>query len=317
MHWEDWHLGVLEVSGSKGWALDSTAWSFLLQRSGAAVFSGGSFRSQFRPGDVLVVPAGVAGTLTPEHAGRFSLCHFHFHAEWLSGLLRLGERYALRALVSVGAEGIRKLPATTPLARRYRSLSERMANPDTLLHRCQMLELVGMFLDLDPGRSRTPPLESLDGKERVRLVVEQMPCDQLERVSIDELARRCGCSQRHFNRILKGYLGCPLGTLKMALRLEKAASMLLNPGAKVLTVALDCGFSHVGQFSARFKTRFGTTPAVWRRQRLCLTAIASAPPRTSGERNSCLSHCASRSLDGSRRSITSWSGDKPVSLRQD
>jgi AraC-like DNA-binding protein len=273
MYADDWQLRVSEVTNSGGWKNDLTAWSFLLLREGAGTFSGRSIPSRLRQGDVLVVPSGVEGRLAPKSGGGLVLLHFHFHSELLNEFLRLEERHWMKALV----EGVKRYPATTPLAHRFRFMAERMAPPDKLLHRCQLLELVGMFLDLHRNNPRTIPGESVDGKDRVRAVVEQMSRDELERLSVGELAKRCGCSRRHFNRILKVYLGSSLGMLKIELRLEKAASMLLSPGTKVINVALDCGFTNAGQFSAKFRSRFGTNPAAWRRERLRERANTEAP----------------------------------------
>jgi len=217
---------------------------------------------------MLVVPAGIQGTLCPKSAGGLGVLHFHFHAELLNGFLRLEERHALELLRSIGAQGVKHYAAGTPVARRFRQVSERMAPPDMLLHRCQLLELVGIFLDLHKIKLRLTPLTALDGKTRIRRVIEEMPRGELACVSVEELEGKCGCSRRHINRVLKQYLGRSLGALKMELRLEKAASLLLSAEGKVLDVALDCGFSHLGQFSAKFRSRFGTTPAAWRRQRL-------------------------------------------------
>jgi AraC-like DNA-binding protein len=276
---DDWHLRVIEVAGANTWVNDATAWSFLLLRSGAAAFSGRAGYRLLKPGDLLVAPAGVAGTLSPASIGGCAFLHFHFHAELLNGFLRLEERHSLQALVAVGVAGVKCFRASTPLARRYRFLSERIAPADTLRHRCQLLELVGMFLDRHRIELRPTPVAALDGTARVRLLVEQMPRAELERVHPEELAKRCGCSRRHLNRILRACLGCSFGALRRELRLEKAAALLLSPGTKVMRVALDCGFSHSGQFSAKFKNHFGTTPAAWRRQRLRDTVLVTALPR--------------------------------------
>jgi AraC family transcriptional regulator len=95
---------------------------------------------------------------------------------------------------------------------------------------------------------------------------------------VTDLARRCGCSRRHLNRLVNEEFGCSLITLKTQLRLEKAATLLHDPEVKVINVALDCGFNHLGSFTAKFKERFGTTPARWREQLRTRPAAPPAPP---------------------------------------
>jgi len=278
MHPDDWQLKVVTLADSDIWAEDLTAWSFLLVRRGAAALSDHPFHPLLKAGDVFVVPPGVGGRLTPHGEAACTALHFQFHAELLNGFLRYAERHLITTLVEVGIKGGKCFPASTQLARRFRLLAGRMAPPHLLLHRCQLLEVVGMFLDLQPSHQDTKPPGSLGGKERVQALLAQLSHQELERTSVDELARRCGCSRRHFTRILKGYLRCSLGTLQMELRLERAATMLLSSGVKVITVALDCGFSHLGQFSAKFKNRFGATPAAWRQGRLRTGSLVPLQP---------------------------------------
>ena len=50
------------------------------------------------------------------------------------------------------------------------------------------------------------------------------------------------------------------------MRLLKAVALLRNPDTKVINVAEDCGFNHLGLFNTCFKRRFGTSPGQWRKQ---------------------------------------------------
>jgi Helix-turn-helix domain len=52
----------------------------------------------------------------------------------------------------------------------------------------------------------------------------------------------------------------------MEMRLLKAASLFRNPDAKVINVAEQCGFNHLGLFNTCFKRRFGVSPGQWRKQ---------------------------------------------------
>ena len=54
----------------------------------------------------------------------------------------------------------------------------------------------------------------------------------------------------------------------MEIRLDKATRLLANSDSKVIDIAFQCGFCHLSQFSSKFKKRYGTTPALWRRRNL-------------------------------------------------
>jgi AraC-like DNA-binding protein len=62
--------------------------------------------------------------------------------------------------------------------------------------------------------------------------------------------------------------------MKMDVRLEKAASLLRASDAKIIDVAMECGFTHLGLFSAKFRQRYGARPSEWRR-----SDAASVPDR--------------------------------------
>jgi AraC-like DNA-binding protein len=50
-------------------------------------------------------------------------------------------------------------------------------------------------------------------------------------------------------------------------RIHKAARLLRESDTKVIDVALESGFQHLGQFNATFKRLFGKTPSAWRQAR--------------------------------------------------
>jgi AraC-like DNA-binding protein len=103
-------------------------------------------------------------------------------------------------------------------------------------------------------------------EERVIRVFEQLSVDQLLGLSVDELAAKFGCSRRHLNRLFHQYFGFSVGALRMEMRLLKAVSLLRDIDAKVINVAAQCGFNHLGLFNTCFKRRFTVSPGRWRKQ---------------------------------------------------
>jgi hypothetical protein len=51
----------------------------------------------------------------------------------------------------------------------------------------------------------------------------------------------------------------------MEMRLIKAVSLLRDPTIKIINVAEQCGFNHLGLFNTCFSKRFGTSPGRWRK----------------------------------------------------
>jgi AraC-like DNA-binding protein len=53
--------------------------------------------------------------------------------------------------------------------------------------------------------------------------------------------------------------------LRTEMRLLKAVSLLRNPATKIIYVARESGFNHLGLFHHCFKKRFGSSPGQWRK----------------------------------------------------
>ena len=96
-------------------------------------------------------------------------------------------------------------------------------------------------------------------------VFEKLSSSELLKLSVDELAGKFSCSRRHLNRLFHQHFGLSITALRMEIRLLKAVSLLRNPREKVINVAEQCGFNHLGLFNTCFKKRYGTSPGQWRK----------------------------------------------------
>ena len=101
--------------------------------------------------------------------------------------------------------------------------------------------------------------------------------------SVDRLASALGLSTRTLHRVVRREFGVSPMLLLRKARLAQARSELDAPGpaATVTTVALDCGFSHLGRFSQEYARQFGEPPSetlrrARRRQADAATGIAAA-----------------------------------------
>ena len=108
-------------------------------------------------------------------------------------------------------------------------------------------------------------LASNRSDERVAQIFETLSADELVNLSVSELAEKFGCGRRHLNRLFHQNFGLSVAALKMEMRLVRAAACLRNEYAKVISVAEQCGFHHLGLFNTCFKRRFGTSPGQWRK----------------------------------------------------
>ena len=82
---------------------------------------------------------------------------------------------------------------------------------------------------------------------------------------VEAMARAACFSRRQFHRLMLQVLGETPGTHQRRVRLDRAAWLLLTSRATLLDVALETGFENHETFTRAFRTRFGVTPSVFRK----------------------------------------------------
>jgi AraC-like DNA-binding protein len=102
-------------------------------------------------------------------------------------------------------------------------------------------------------------------EDHMMQVFEELSATELLTLSVGDMAHKFSCSRRHLNRLFHQHFGCSVASLRMEMRLLKALSLLREPDVKIIHVAEQCGFNHLGLFNACFKKRFGNTPSRWRK----------------------------------------------------
>jgi AraC-like DNA-binding protein len=183
----------------------------------------------------------------------------------MSGLLTMTERQYFDRLAAKGAQPIRLLPASHPVAVQFAELCEHAETQNGLLLRCEMLELVGRTFARDLAPADKVGVSTLSATKRIRVLLEHLTEEEFLNASSDELSAYCGCSPRHFSRLFLQHFGVSLRSRQTEMRLLKARRLLAETDSRVMTVAASCGYRHLGVFNALFKKRFAMTPTEWRR----------------------------------------------------
>jgi AraC family transcriptional regulator len=91
-------------------------------------------------------------------------------------------------------------------------------------------------------------------------------------LSLSALARRARMSRFHLQRLFSATTRETLKQYTARLRLDRAATALLNGRDSVLSIALSSGFSNHETFCRAFQRRFGMTPTAYRRRGLAAPA---------------------------------------------
>jgi AraC-like DNA-binding protein len=152
-----------------------------------------------------------------------------------------------------------------PLVGNCRQTMGKIGAKLDLIHRSQLLSVAALLLSSELKTWQQKQSSQGDAADDHMLrVFEQLSSHELMNLSVEELADKFGCSRRHLSRLFHQRFGLSVATLRMEMRLLKASSLLRDPGVKVINVAEQCGFNHLGLFNTCFKRRFGLTPGVWR-----------------------------------------------------
>lgn len=118
---------------------------------------------------------------------------------------------------------------------------------------------------LDDGAGALPPMRGGLAAWQQRRVVEFIEAHLAEEFPLAALAGLVQLSTYHFARAFKRSFGIPPHRYHTNRRIERARSLLTNPGTSVADVAVKVGFSGASAFTATFRRTTGQTPTDYRR----------------------------------------------------
>lgn len=105
---------------------------------------------------------------------------------------------------------------------------------------------------------------SQDHKQRIQRVINHIQNNIDQPLKIQELANMSFYSQFHFHRIMRSYLGEPLGEYIKRKRLETAVFLLKITDKKIAEISMKVGYENTPSFNKAFKQHFGISPTEYR-----------------------------------------------------
>jgi AraC family transcriptional regulator len=102
------------------------------------------------------------------------------------------------------------------------------------------------------------------GPARLRRIKEFIHAKVEDELSLDEMAQSVGLSTAHFARMFRKSTGETPHQFVLRQRLERAKAMLRSPDARVLDVAVACGFKTQQHFAQVFRDVCGISPTGYR-----------------------------------------------------
>jgi AraC-like DNA-binding protein len=224
----------------------------------------GSLTHRLVQGEVLVLNSSAKAKIAVPDKGEIVFWYFSLCLEHLFPLFASNEICLLQN-VTDSFKGIKTYSPLDLLAKQCHRLLGEVPPQFNLDHRSQLLRVVGAILTVEFKTAQPQRVGFVRVEEHMIQVFEKLSTAELLSLSVGELAAKFSCSRRHLNRLFHQHFGFSVASLRMEMRLLKAVSLLRDPDVKVINVAEQCGFNHLGLFNTCFKRRFGTSPGQWRK----------------------------------------------------
>ena len=260
-------LKLVRLKPPEGWVGKPEGLSFLFVKGGVGEFVADDLAQRLTSGDTAVICGSRGGKLYVSNGGDFTFWSFSLRIEHLFPLFA-GEELSLLQNITDGFKALKVYPASTTLAKECHRLVGDISPQFNLDHRSQLLRVAAAILSEEFRTAQGHRAGFVRVEDHMIRVFEKLSAEELLSLSVGDLADRFGCSRRHLNRLFHQYFGFSVATLRMEMRLLKAVSLLRNPDAKVIAVAEQCRFNHLGLFNTCFKRRFGVSPGQWRKKSL-------------------------------------------------
>lgn len=270
-------INECEVASGTEWKDASPGWKIVLVSKGFFYWIARAEIRDLQPGDVLVIGPAGDGVLRASQISAATLNFFYFRPEHLVGLMSLSERLSLEDFAQTAQTRI--IPASDPSAREYADIVSQTARKRSFFYRCRILHLVAMVFG-DAIQNAAPARGQVATTLlRFEEIISRIPDADIINYSTEKLAQMCGCSLRHFRRMFRKQFKTSIRAKQTELRLEKARQLLAETDEKIVSIAHESGYRHLGFFNSMFKKRFGMTPSEWRRQNATAGNGAPAPRR--------------------------------------
>jgi len=262
-------LQELTLPPSAEWLPQCHGWIVARMAEGTGYWlQPGASARELAAGDGLVAARNANGVIRASQLSPLKLQFFIVQPQHLNGLLTVSEWHQLEVAPNQLSSHASIFTAGELIGQKFTRIAGQSQN-EKLPVRCAMLQI---WANAIAGLLNTSISSFTDGhklRERFRQLVNEMTEAELSECSLPDLAKQLHCSERHFSRLFREEFGVPFRARQIELRLQRARQLLVDSNAKIINVAYDSGYRHLGLFNAMFKKRFGVTPSEWRQQSVC------------------------------------------------
>src|SRR5262249_36768173 len=235
-----------------------------------AIVVAGSFQCRSDAGCELM----TAGSILLGNAAQHFMCG-HEHGEG-DRCIAFGYRpdFFERLAIDAGGKGARhfralRLPPFRTMspfvARACAGITAANRDPNRVSWDEVAIQLAARAVQLAAGSGAASCAAPPNAQARVTRALRTIERYPGARLCLSRLAGDAGLSLYHFLRTFERVTGITPHQYVRRIRLREAARRLVLEQARVLDVALDCGFGDLSAFNRAFRAEFGVSPRVYRR----------------------------------------------------
>lgn len=239
--------------------------SIAMVTAGTFVYRGHAGRELMTPGSLLLGRAGRCFECSHDHGAGDRCIAFAYTPEYFD---RLGLSPAFRG---------QRLPAVRPLAPLLARAEAALGGAAGAAWEEIALELAVRSTGLDGGGGSAPCGSPAAAQARVARVVREIENSRDAAFELEAMARHARLSPYHFLRLFRQVTGVTPHQHLLRRRLQRAAHRLAHAPAKIVEIALECGFGDISNFNRAFRAEFGASPRAWRRS--CNPGLPGKPER--------------------------------------
>jgi len=162
----------------------------------------------------------------------------------------------------------KKIQSDTALTACFHSMDEYFAaqsKPHESLIRIKVKELVTSLLVSDKNKGLSNSLQSVAHSKSPHLK-ETMERNFRKNLTVDEFSAMCHRSVSTFKRDFREAYNATPARWIVARRLEYSVALLRGTEKSISEIVLECGFVDISHYSKSFKSKFGVSPSVFRKQ---------------------------------------------------
>jgi AraC-like DNA-binding protein len=215
-------------------------------------------RELMMPGALLLGNAGDHFTCGHEHGVGDRCVSFSYTPEFC-------EKVKAGAGTTRSCFQTPRLPPVRVMSPLVSRASELLAGAEPAAFEELGIQLLARSIQTEQGIVPRPADADASSLARVTRVLRMIDCDPEAPRDLNSLARIARLSPYHFLRVFEGLTGTTPHQYLLRARLRRAALHLRKEPARILDIALGCGFGDISNFNRAFRAEFGVSPRAYRR----------------------------------------------------